>query len=374
MRTPVPVLLAVRELTIGGCERDLTKIATHLDRSRFTPHVACFHPNGVRGDDLRRAGIPILHLPVTSFASKSALTGARMLRRYIRGQGIQVVHAFDVPTDIFTVPLARLFGVPAVVAAQLGYRDLFSPLYWKMLRLTDRIAHRIVVNSHAVQKHLIEDEKIAAGRISIIHNGVETEVFSPKSVLRPAALRDAPLIIGTLCVLRREKRLDLLMDAFARVRGLCPGMKLLIVGSGELLPVLEEHRQKLGIAEDCIMEPAKSEVADWLRAMDVFVLCSDSESFPNALLEAMACGCCAIGSEVGGVPELIQDRENGLLFVSGDIDDLAAKLTEAIQSHEFRERLSSNAARSVRERFSIEIAVEKTQHLYDELLASRPSD
>lgn len=145
-------------------------------------------------------------------------------------------------------------------------------------------------------------------------------------------------------------------------------MKLLIVGSGELLPEVEKQRDRLGIAQDCVLEPAKSEVADWLRGMDIFVLSSDSESFPNALLEAMACGCCVIGSKVGGVPELIQDRENGLLFHSGDAEDLAAKLTEAIQSRELRESLGQNAARSAREDFSIEIAVEKTQALYDELL------
>jgi glycosyltransferase involved in cell wall biosynthesis len=372
MRRPVPVLLAVRELTIGGCERDLTKIAKHLDRTRFTPHVACFHPNGMRGDELRSAGIPILHLPVTSFASRSALTGAWMLRRYIREHGIQVVHAFDVPTDIFVVPAARLSGVPAVIAAQLGYRDLFSPLYWRLLRFTDRLAHGIVVNSHAVQKHLIEDEKIPANLIHVIHNGVETETFFPQKGVapdpRPQTPQGATLVIGSLCVLRKEKRLDLLMDAFARVRSLCPGMKLLIVGSGELLPEIEKQRQELGISEDCVLEPAKAEVVDYLRAMDIFVLSSDSESFPNALLEAMACGCCVIGSNVGGVPELIQDGENGLLFRTGDVNDLVAKLARVIQSRELRDRLGSSAARSARESFSMEIAVRKTESLYEELL------
>jgi glycosyltransferase involved in cell wall biosynthesis len=145
-------------------------------------------------------------------------------------------------------------------------------------------------------------------------------------------------------------------------------MKLLIVGSGELFPDIENQRQQLGISEDCVLEPAKVEVVDWLRAMDIFVLSSDSESFPNALLEAMACGCCVVGSNVGGVPELIQDGENGLLFRSGDVNDLVAKLTGVIQSRELRDRLGSNAARTARESFSIGIAVRKTESLYEELL------
>src|SRR5262249_30034787 len=144
------------------------------------------------------------------------------------------------------------------------------------------------------------------------------------------------LVIGAVSVLRPEKRLDLLMEAFARVRSTERGIRLLIVGSGESLGQLEEKRRQMDLEKACVLEPAKSDVPNWLHRMDVFVLASNSESFPNALLEAMACGCCVIGSAVGGVPELIRDQENGLLFQSGDVDDLAAKLTTVIRWKDLR--------------------------------------
>ena len=80
----------VRELTIGGCERDLTKLAKHLDRAQFTPYVGCFHPNGYRADELREAGIPIVEFPVRSFYSYSALRAARIMRgNFLREHQIQ---------------------------------------------------------------------------------------------------------------------------------------------------------------------------------------------------------------------------------------------------------------------------------------------
>jgi hypothetical protein len=76
---PIPVLLMVRELGIGGCERDLTKVAIGLDRSRFEPHVGCFISEGLRSGELRARGIPVVKFEVPSFLSVAALRAARHL-------------------------------------------------------------------------------------------------------------------------------------------------------------------------------------------------------------------------------------------------------------------------------------------------------
>src|ERR1700724_1793316 len=98
----------VRALSTGGCERDLAKMALALNRSKYEPHVACLLPEGPRRAELVAAGIPILHLPVKSFTSWSAVRGAWKMWRYVRRHRIQVMHAFDVPTDLFGAPVAKL--------------------------------------------------------------------------------------------------------------------------------------------------------------------------------------------------------------------------------------------------------------------------
>jgi glycosyltransferase involved in cell wall biosynthesis len=365
---PIPVLLMARQLTIGGCERDLAKLAMNLDRSQFLPYVGCFHPDGYRAEELRAAGIPIITFPVRSFYSASALAGANTMRRFLREHRIQVVHPFDVPTDMFAVPVARLCGVPAVISCQLSFRDMSPPIHRRLLRWTDPFAHRIVVNSNAVRDHLIADEGIRPGSIFVCHNGVETRMYFPAPPERPAALKGASLVVGSLCVLREEKRLDLLVSAFAQIKMLLANLKLLIVGSGPMLEALQKQSRDLGIAADCVFEPAQSDVVPWLRNIDIFVTPSFSESFPNALLEAMACGCAPIGSSVGGIPELIEHGQNGFVFKTGDVADLTGCLRQLITSSDLRDRFRAAAARTAETRFSMSIHVRKIQSLYRELL------
>jgi glycosyltransferase involved in cell wall biosynthesis len=361
----------VRELGIGGCERDLTKLARKLDRSRFEPHVGCFHADGLRTDELRSAGIPIVRFPVTSFKSWSAIEGGRQMGRYLKEHGIAIVHAFDVPTVVFGVPAARFHRTPVVIATQLSYRELVSSFYRQMLRMTDHLADRVVANSQAVQQYLVAKEGIPPARTYLCYNGVETAVFHPAPDPKPPVVADARLVIGAICALRPEKRLDLLLRAFAKVRRPGDGIKLLLVGSGPVLPDLEKLRTELDLAQDCIFEPAKSEVASWMRAIDIFVMSSESESFPNALLEAMASGCAPVGSRVGGIPELILPGETGLLFDSGDVDGLARALATLIEDPALRQRFSQAAARSARDNFSMEINVRANQALYDTLLEQK---
>jgi L-malate glycosyltransferase len=368
-----PVLLMVRALSIGGCERDLTKIALTLDRSKYEPYVACFRPEGPRYPELAAAGVPVLHLPVRSFRSWSAVRGAWLLKRFIRSHGIQVIHAFDVPTDIFAAPIAWLLRVPAVITCQLSYRHLFNSLERKLLRITDRLTDCIVVNSEAVKRDLMETEGIAAGRITVSYNGVDPanfHVLPGNERRRKPCVAGVSVVVGTVCVLRKEKRLDLLMRAFARVRIPCPGLKLVIVGSGPMQREIEALRDQLELGDDCVIVPAQDEVASWMWSMDIFVTPSDSESFPNSLLEAMACGCCAIGSDVGGIPELIANGATGLLFPAGNCAALEQTLALAIADEELRKRLAEAAHTTVRARFSMDAAARRTEALYDRLLGS----
>jgi len=373
---PRPVLLMVRALSIGGCERDLTKMALALDRSKYKPYVACFVPEGPRYPELAAAGVPVLQLPVKSFRSWSALRGAWALGRHIRNHGIQVIHAFDVPSDIFAAPVAWLLGVPALITCQLSYRYMYNSWERRMLRITDRMAHCIVVNSEAVKRDLMETEGIAATRIYVSYNGVDPASFHAlpgNERRRKPCVAGVPIVVGTVCALRKEKRLDLLLRAFARVRTLRPGMKLLIVGSGAMQNEIEALRDQLGLGDDCIMVPAQDEVASWMWSMDIFVVSSDTESFPNALLEAMACGCCAIGSKVGGIPELITDGSTGLLFPAGDSAALEQALVRIITDVGLRQQLAKAAQVRSHGSFSMDAAARRTEALYDWLLSARGS-
>ncbi len=367
MSEPQPILLAVYQLGVGGNERDLAKLARYLDPKRFQVHVATFRPGGERVEELTAAGIPILELPVRSFRNRTAIQGAQVLRAYVRKHGIRLIHAFDPPTGIFTVPLAKLWRLP-VVANHCFFRHLIPQPEHAALRIVDWFADRIIVNAEAVKRHLMEDFGLRDERIFVSHNGVETNVFFPAPSLRPQFFQDASLVIGNVCVLREEKRLDILMEAFARVLPLHPGLRLLIVGDGPMRDAWIKRRDELGLASACHFEQTTSDIPRWIRMMDVFVLTSRSEGFPNALLEAMACGCCAVASAVGGVPEMMEDGRSGFLFLAGDVDALAQRLRSIAKDPDMRRRVGAAAAIRARDVFSMEAAAARMGGLYDSLL------
>lgn len=341
---PVGVLLLVREPHFGGCERDMARLAIHIDRARFTPHVGCFRPEGLQRPAIEAAGVPIVQFPVPSFKSWAAVKAAGQLRDYLRQHKIAVVHPFDVPTDIWAVPAARWAGAPVIVSSQLSFRSLdgYSASHLRALRLTDRWADHWMANSHAVKHHLIEDEGLPEDRISVHHNGVDTRSFYPAE----RAVSGEP-VIGTVGVLRPEKRIERLIQAFARMR---ERARLVIVGDGPEKPRLQALAAELGLDSGrCVFEPVTNDPASWLRRFDIFCLTSSIESFPNALLEAMACGCAVTAAAVGGVPELVGDGDNGLLFPAGDIAALTVHLDRLAGDGALRRRLAENAARSAAE-------------------------
>jgi glycosyltransferase involved in cell wall biosynthesis len=264
-----------------------------------------------------------------------------------------------------------LAGARAIITSQLSYRSL-APLELRLgLRLTDRLADRVVVNCKAMWRHMAADQGCPEKKLFLCYNGVETDLFHPGTRDLPQKVGEAPLVIGCVCALRPEKRLDSLVRAFARVRGVVPGAKLAIVGSGTELCSLQSLGENLGVADDIVFEAATADVAQWLRAMDIFVLASDSEAFSNALLEAMACGCCPVGSRVGGTPELIVDGENGLLFDPHDEAALADCLEKLMQAPALRRRFAAASGARARERFSMDRTVDRISALYQELLELR---
>jgi glycosyltransferase involved in cell wall biosynthesis len=366
MSAPIPVLLMVRELNLGGTERQTAEIAKSLDRSRFDPRVGCFRPSGLRAVELRAAGVPLVHFAVPSLAS---VKGALQIAAYIREHKIRLVHTFDTPANLYGVPASRMAASAVVLSSQRADRALWPPLLRHALRITDHMVDGIVVNCEFLRRHLRDEEKVSPRLIHLCYNGIDTSAFQPAKDARPEALRSAPLVVGVVCSLRPEKGLRTLLDAFAAVRELVPGMKLAIVGSGPCLGDLQDRARVLDILPDCIFEPATARVADWLHAMDVFVLPSLSEALSNSLMEAMACGCCVAASRVGGNPELVAHGETGMLFEPRDVAGLARVLRLLVRDPALRGQLALNAARLIHSRFSLLAAARRMGEIYSALLA-----
>lgn len=367
----------VRQLHLGGCERDLTRLALGMDRSRYEPHVVCFDSKGLRGEELRAAGVPILELPVRSYKDRSVWKGAKRMRRYIREHGVRVLQALDAPAVIFGVPVAKLAGVDAVIPCTLGHRELYGESVARLLRIGDFLGDQLIVNCQALIEHLVERGLARRDRTSRVYNGIDVESFRPpdspqtRRAVLPPQIANADFVVGTICALRPEKDVETLIAGFAAFGQSRPGARLVVVGSGPELPKLEQAAERLKISERTHFEPFTADVKAWLHAMDVFVLSSTSESFPNGLLEAMACGTAAIATSVGGVPEMAADGERALLFAPGDSAGLSARLLRMAEQPELRRKLAGAARDFVARELTVERFVRETQQVYDLVLARK---
>jgi len=351
----------------------MTETARFLDRDRFAPHVGCLRLDGIRKAEIEEAGVPLFQLPVPSFVRPSVLRGAWQLAAYIRRHRIGVVHTFDVPMNLFGTLPARLAGTPVVLSSQRAYRDLTPDFGHRLLRLVDRIVDGVVVNCNAMREHLRVDEGVPDSRIYVCHNGIDTSVYYPAPVDRPAPL-DTGVVIGVVCALRPEKGLGTLVDAFALVQREFPGVRLAFVGNGSEEEPLKARTNALGIAGSVHFEPATRDVARWLRCIDIFVLPSLSEALSNSLMEAMACGCCPVASRIGGNPELVVPDDTGLLFDAGNVEGLAVQLRLLIRNEELRRRYADASARRIATEFTHRAAADRMGEIYDANLRRKISD
>src|ERR1035438_4817046 len=194
-----------RELGLGGTERQLAETALALDRDRFEPHVGCFTDGGFRAKELREAGVPILELGVRSLVSGSAIEGARVMGAYLARHGIGLVHAFDVPLDLFAVPVARWYRTPVVLSSMRAHRGLTPGVTRHLLRMTDRMVDGIVVGRAHAELQSLRHDGVPASLVRLAYNGLDTSVFrreGERAVLPWGEAAAGTLVIGIVCALR----------------------------------------------------------------------------------------------------------------------------------------------------------------------------
>ena len=361
---PIPVLLLTRQLSIGGTERQVTILAKSLDPDLFNVRICCFRSGGIRQAELEAAGIPVWILPVRSFGSPKLLLHASLLFRYLVREKIAVVHSFSPATTIVSVPIARLARVPVVLSSCRADRSLMRPRDLRMVRVTDHWVDGIVANCEYLRQQLLL-EKIPAELIRVCPNGVDLKKFKFDSATRPS-------LVGTVSVLRPEKDIGILIEAFASLHGLHPTARLQIVGSGPLAESLARQSMLCELGDAIELRGSTDDVAEQFRKLRIFVLPSYSEGLSNSLLEAMACGCAVVASRVGGSGEVIRHRENGMLFDVGNSSQLASILKLLLSDEELCGRLGAAAAQTIQQRFSSSVAATQLGEIYSAQLAASP--
>lgn len=282
-----------------------------------------------------------------------------------------VIHGNSSKAGAFAVLAGRFLRVPNIIFTAHAWAFNEQRPWWQKGILRG-IHGTIVLLSHTticVSEALARDMDwlpFGTKKIHVIHNGIVPVELLDKDAARArlAPTEQAPLWIGVIAELHPTKQLSVLIDAFAVVRARFPHIALVLIGEGETRNLLSAHIEQQEYGTCMHLCGHHENAATLLSALDVFVLPSRSEGLGYVILEAGAAGLPVIASNVGGIPEIIQHPENGLLIPSGDSAALAEQLTLLIENEPLRLSLGGALRERVLRVFSLERMVRSTLATY----------
>jgi glycosyltransferase involved in cell wall biosynthesis len=372
------VLQLIDSFQQGGTERQAVQLTRLLAESgRYRVHVACLSGEGPLRSEVERLNLgDIPSFPLTSFYDRNAARQLRRLARYLREREIELVHAHDFYCNIFGTAAAALARTPARIASRRETEGIRSRLQRTIERQAFARAHAVVANAEAIRRQLIS-EGLPPAKVRTIHNGMDTARVRPRADLtREEALSSAGLPAGgarrfvTVVANMRhaEKDQATFLRAARRVKDEVPDAAFVLAGEGAQLEPLRALAAELGLGGDAVFTGRCARVAELLAASEVCVLSSRGvEGFSNSILEYMAAARPVVATDVGGAREQIAEGETGYVVPAGDDALMAARIASLLNDPERARAMGERGLQRVKELFSCEAQLRRTEELYEEL-------
>jgi glycosyltransferase involved in cell wall biosynthesis len=388
MKTRIKSLLLDTNDAVGGVVRGHLMFLKYLDRRRFDVYAAVLG----HGPLLPRfRAVPEVTLWTMEVGTKPAelcsgwrsrladavgvfaLVGSAVrLAARCRQAGIQVIHTSDKKRSLLlTLLLHRLTGIPYLYHIHNNYID-----YPANRRALARAAI-IIANSEEMRRDFIHWLGPSMNRIRLVYNGMDAEQFNPgvPSTLRnELAVAPDEVLVGISSRLAPDKGQDTFLRAAARVAAQEPRTRFVIIGddaifsdNAEYMPMLRRLVKELDLAERTVFLGFRRNMPAIYNGLDILVNAAWREAFGLVVVEAMACGKVVIGTEAGGIPEIVTHGRDGYLFPVGDDKALAELLLAAVRSPDLRRAVGQAARQTVLDRFTIQTQVKALEQVLAEI-------
>ncbi len=367
----VKILYISSAQSLGGGERHLGDLANGMAQRGHEVFVA-LRPASPLIDELKE----LRKENLTTLPLRNALDAksARDLSKLVRNNGIEIVHA-HMARDYPLAAYATRKNLHARLIVTRHVLFSLNPLH----RITLGRAARVIAVSEAVASQLSGNHVAAPEKITVVHNGIDTARFAVARgrfdrarFLRDWGLGADSLLIGTVGELTPLKGQTEFLKAAAQVVQRYPNAVFIIAGTDNTPDktngaVLEDLTRRLGLQDRVRSVPWLEDIAQLYCGLDVFVSASHTESFGLAIAEAMASSTAVIATSTGGVTELIQAGETGLLVPVGDVEHLAEAMLELMGDKEKRVRLGQAGQQAIAAKFTIKRMLDNTERIYCEV-------
>lgn len=380
MKEPVKIMIltGAADGGTGGTETFVIELVKHLDKRRFSPLLFCLDYGGNIKDILRRE-ISALECGFFSAPYRGAvkidLHAVSQVKKVVKDEKIDLIHANGGYSTIAGILSVMGSAVPIIETLHndIVTYSLKTKLFFGLFarRLDKRIAvSESISKSFGKSGFLVPQKKVD----TVIHNGVDTEVFLPPSGAlqeKRKELRFSGPVVGCVAKLALRKGHPYLLKAMVKVREVYPAVTLILLGGGEEEANLKNLSRELGIEENVRFLGYRPDVARWLEVCDFMVLPSLSdmqgspaEGLPISVLEAFAMGKPVIATGVGGVPEVVRDGENGYLVPPCDPARLAERMIQLLSAPGSAETMGLAGRALVEKEFNIKTTVGRYEEAY----------
>jgi glycosyltransferase involved in cell wall biosynthesis len=367
------LIFVTGSLRYGGAERHSITLVNRLAEHGHECHAVYVKSGAEQLDRIRpREGASVLCLEAARYFDVAAL---RRFARHIGRIGPDAIVAANPYALMYAALAMRLARkrVPLMVTFHstrlLGLKEQLQMLAYRLLFWSTDCAVFVCEN----QRRYWMRRAVFSRRNEVIYNGVDTDEFgggrpAGEGARRRAALglQESDYVIGISAVLRPEKNHVQLVDAIARLRVLGIPARALIIGDGPMRAAVEARARARGVENQVVMCGFQHDVRPYVAACDVMALCSFTEAFSLAALEAMALGRPVVHAAVGGAAEMILPGRNGYLFPAGDTGALVGKLA-LLAERAVSRSMGENARQAVRRHFGEKTMVDRYQQTLLEL-------
>lgn len=385
---PVRILRLIARLNVGGPAIHVSELSARLDAERYQQILACGVERADEGsmhDYALERGVRPLVLPeLTGDASigPSDLKAFRRVLRLVREYRPHIVHTHTGKAGILGRLAARTTGTPVTVHTYHGHvlDDYYGPLKThaarQLERMLARLSTRLVAVSEKVKVDLVRHGVDGGGKIEVISLGFDLKPFATAERFRgefrdELGLHQEHQLVGIVGRIFPIKNHRLFLNAAARVAARNPAVHFVVVGEGVLSEQTRDLARELGLEDRVFFTGWRRDLPRVYADLDTLVVSSDNEGTPVAAIEAMAAGRPVVGTEVGGMPDLIDDGVTGFLVPPRDPEALATRLLELLDDPALAATMGERSARRVLERYRVERLVTDVERLYETLLQEK---
>jgi sugar transferase (PEP-CTERM/EpsH1 system associated) len=365
-------LVSQLDATIVG--NGLVHLIAHMPPGRYRHAIVCLQENGDYDAGIRAQGVEIVNLHKRDGADL-----AHYLRMFKALRALQpdLVHTRNL-SGLKAQLVAALAGVKLRVHAEHGRErgDALRPGHRLLRRLLRPLIGHFIAVSAELEKWLIEHVGAEPARVSHISNGVDSVQFHPRlgppAAVGPAGfMQDSAFVIGSVGRMDDMKNHATLVEAFLRlIASPHPAhqrLRLMIIGDGPCRAECQAMLNRAGAAHRAWLPGERADIAQLLRAMDLFVLPSLAEGSSNAILEAMATGLPVVATAVGGNTELVHPGFTGILVPPISPDLMASAIADYCRIPEMGARHGARARSQVIARHSLPAMARGYLAVYDSL-------